>query len=79
MELGLESGTLPMSFDQDRYKKALDFAARVHRDQFVPGSGAPYVVHLVKVAMEVMVATEGLVPEKRESKILRSSTSSSDQ
>lgn len=47
-----------MSFDPDRFKKALDFAATVHKDQFVPGSGAPYLVHIVKVAMEVMVATE---------------------
>lgn len=50
----------PMAFDQDLYKRALDFAARVHGDQKVPGNGFPYVVHLAKVAMEVQAATEGL-------------------
>jgi guanosine-3',5'-bis(diphosphate) 3'-pyrophosphohydrolase len=54
------------SFDPDLYKRALDLAARVHgpnaargkEEQRVPGSGAPYVVHVVKVAMEVLAATE---------------------
>ncbi len=31
----------------------------MHGDQKVPGSGLPYVVHVVKVAMEVLAATEG--------------------
>lgn len=43
-------------WDPDRYKKALDFAARAHGDQQVPGSGFPYVVHLAKVAMETSAA-----------------------
>jgi (p)ppGpp synthase/HD superfamily hydrolase len=43
-------------WSQDAYKRALDFAARVHGDQRVPGSGYPYVVHLTKVAMEAMAA-----------------------
>src|SRR5258708_2572005 len=43
-------------WDQDAYKKALDFAARAHAAQQVPGSGFPYVVHLTKVAAEVMRA-----------------------
>jgi (p)ppGpp synthase/HD superfamily hydrolase len=47
------------AFDQDLFKRALDFAARVHGDQKVPGSGLPYVVHISKVAMEVLAATEG--------------------
>jgi (p)ppGpp synthase/HD superfamily hydrolase len=46
------------SFDPDLYKRALDFAAREHGNQTVPGSGFPYVVHVAKVAMEVLVATE---------------------
>jgi (p)ppGpp synthase/HD superfamily hydrolase len=46
------------AFDQDLFKRALDFAARVHRDRGLPGSGLPYVVHIVKVAMEVLAATE---------------------
>ena len=41
---------------QEAYKAAIDFAARAHGDQRVPGSGAPYVVHLAKVAMEVSAA-----------------------
>jgi (p)ppGpp synthase/HD superfamily hydrolase len=43
-------------WSQDAYKRAIDFAARAHGDQRVPGSGHPYVVHLGKVAMEVMTA-----------------------
>jgi (p)ppGpp synthase/HD superfamily hydrolase len=43
-------------WDPDRYKKALDFAARAHGEQLVPGSGFPYVVHLAKVAAETMAA-----------------------
>jgi (p)ppGpp synthase/HD superfamily hydrolase len=43
-------------WDPDLYKKALDFAAKAHGTQQVPGSGFPYVVHLTKVAMEVMRA-----------------------
>ncbi len=46
------------AFDQDLFKRALDFAARVHSNQEVPGSGLPYVVHVAKVAMEVLAATE---------------------
>lgn len=47
-----------MPFDHELYKRALDFAARAHGDQRVPGSGYPYVVHVAKVAMEVIAATE---------------------
>jgi (p)ppGpp synthase/HD superfamily hydrolase len=48
-----------MSFEQDLFKRALDFAAGSHGPQTVPGSGFPYVVHVTKVAMEVIAATEG--------------------
>jgi (p)ppGpp synthase/HD superfamily hydrolase len=48
-----------MSWNQDLFKKTLDFAAKVHGAQQVPGSGAPYVVHLVKVATEVLRAADG--------------------
>ena len=41
---------------QDQYKKAIDFAAQAHDDQPVPGSRAPYVVHLSKVAKETLAA-----------------------
>jgi (p)ppGpp synthase/HD superfamily hydrolase len=47
-----------MPFDPDLFKRALDFAARVHGAQKVPGSGFPYVVHVAKVAMEVMAAAD---------------------
>lgn len=43
-------------WDQDLFKRALDFAARAHGAQQVPGSGFPYVVHVVKVATEVLAA-----------------------
>src|SRR5436190_1520846 len=43
-------------WDADTYKRALDFAARVHNAQKMQGSDLPYVVHLTKVAAEVMRA-----------------------
>src|SRR4051794_8206536 len=49
----------PVTFDRDLFARALDFAARVHGGQKVPGSKFPYVVHVAKVAMEVLAATEG--------------------
>lgn len=54
-----------MSFDQDLFKRALDFAAWAHGEQKVPGSGFPYVVHVTKVAMEVLAATEGTSASER--------------
>lgn len=45
-----------MSFDPELYARALDFAARAHGAQTVPGSGFPYVVHLAKVAAEALRA-----------------------
>ncbi len=47
-----------MTFDRDLFKRALDFAAAKHGRQPVPGTGFPYVVHLTKVAMEVLAVTE---------------------
>lgn len=41
-------------WNQDQFARTLDFAVKAHGDQRVPGSGAPYVVHLVKVATEVL-------------------------
>ncbi len=43
-------------WSQDRFLAALDFAARAHRDQTVPGTGFAYVTHLTSVAQEVMAA-----------------------
>jgi (p)ppGpp synthase/HD superfamily hydrolase len=53
-----------MRWDQDFFKRALDFAARAHGTQAVPGSGFPYVVHVTKVATEVLLACQdgGLEP-----------------
>lgn len=48
-----------MSWNQDLFKRTLDFAAKAHGAQQVPGSGFPYVVHLVKVATEVLNAADG--------------------
>jgi (p)ppGpp synthase/HD superfamily hydrolase len=48
-----------MSWNQDLFKTTLDFAARAHGAQTVPGSGAPYVVHLIKVTTEVLRAADG--------------------
>ena len=45
-----------MSWSPDRYLEALAFAARAHGDQRVPGTGFPYVTHVVSVAMEVLAA-----------------------
>ena len=39
---------------QDAYLKALDFAAKAHLGQTIPGGEVPYTVHLCQVAMEVM-------------------------
>lgn len=43
-------------WNRELYKRALDFAADAHGAQKVPGSERPYVVHVAKVAMEVMAA-----------------------
>lgn len=48
-----------MSWNQDGFKKALDFAAHAHGEQRMKGSGLPYVVHVVKVATEVMAVADG--------------------
>lgn len=44
------------TFDPDRYVRALRFAADKHRDQRVPGTALPYLVHVVSVAGEVIAA-----------------------
>lgn len=48
-----------MSWDQDLFKRTLDFAAVAHGEQKVPGKPYSYVVHLVKVATEVLRAADG--------------------
>ena len=41
---------------QEKYIKALRYAAKAHNGQTVPGSDLPYVVHVTMVAMEVIAA-----------------------
>lgn len=48
-----------MSWDQDAFKQALDFAAHAHGEQRTKGSHLPYVVHVVKVATEVLAVADG--------------------
>lgn len=48
-----------MGWDQDRLKSTLDFAAEVHGEQKIKGSDTPYVVHLVKVATELLCVADG--------------------
>jgi (p)ppGpp synthase/HD superfamily hydrolase len=47
-----------MRWNQELFKKALDFAAKAHGAQLIPGSGLPYVVHVIKVASEVLTLSE---------------------
>lgn len=49
-----------MSELQSKYQKAIKFAAKRHADknQLIPGTNLPYVVHLSNVAMEVLIAAE---------------------
>lgn len=48
---------------QTLYQKAIKFATAKHleRDQKVPGTDLPYVVHLSNVAMEIMIAASNSV------------------
>lgn len=48
-----------MSWDQDLLKRTLDFAARAHGEQKTKGLRAPYVVHVVKVATELLRVADG--------------------
>lgn len=44
-------------FSQEKYLKALNYAAKAHKDQKTP-HGLPYLTHLTAVAMEVIHACE---------------------
>ncbi|QDF29412.1 HD domain-containing protein [Halarcobacter anaerophilus] len=44
-------------FSQEKYLKALNFAAKAHKEQKTP-YGLPYLTHLTSVAMEVIHACE---------------------
>ncbi|HEX8576491.1 MAG TPA: HD domain-containing protein [Flavobacterium sp.] len=45
---------------QAKYQKAIKFAAKRHADknQLIPGTNLPYVVHLSNVAMEILIAAQ---------------------
>ena len=49
-----------MSELQTKYQNALKFAAKKHADknQLIPGTNLPYVVHLSNVAMEILIASQ---------------------
>ena len=47
---------MPSTWSQEKYIKALKFAAEAHNGQTVPGSDLPYIVHVTMVAMEVIAA-----------------------
>jgi guanosine-3',5'-bis(diphosphate) 3'-pyrophosphohydrolase len=45
---------------QDVYQNTIKFAAQLHsnKNQIIPGTNLPYVVHLSNVAMEILIASE---------------------
>ena len=45
-------------WSQEKYIRALKFAARAHDSQVLPGTNLPYVVHATMAMMEVIVAIE---------------------
>ncbi len=47
---------MPSTWSQEKYIKALKFAAEAHNGQTVPGTDLPYIVHVTMVAMEVIAA-----------------------
>lgn len=50
-------------FSQEKYLKALNFAAVAHKEQKTP-KGLPYITHISSVAMEVIHACEEIKMEK---------------
>ena len=47
---------MPNQWSREKYFKALKFAAEAHKDQLMPGTDLPYVVHVSLVAMEILAA-----------------------
>lgn len=56
-------------FSQEKYLKALNFAARAHGDQKTP-KGLPYLTHLSSVAMEIIHACEQSNIEQKDADIV---------
>jgi len=44
------------NWSREKYFKSLKFAAEAHKDQRMPGTDLPYVVHVSLVAMEILAA-----------------------
>lgn len=49
---------MPISWSQDKFIKAFNFAAEAHKGQYLPGSKISYMVHVSLVCMEVMALQE---------------------
>jgi len=49
---------MPNLWSREKYFKALKFASEAHKDQLMPGTELPYVVHVSLVAMEIISALE---------------------
>ena len=47
---------MPNQWSREKYFKALKFAAEAHKDQLMPGTDMPYIVHVSLVAMEIISA-----------------------
>jgi (p)ppGpp synthase/HD superfamily hydrolase len=47
---------MPSTWSQEKYIRALRFAAEALNGQTVPGTDLPYVIHVTMVAMEVIAA-----------------------
>ena len=49
---------MSLTWSQDKFIKAFNFAAKAHGKQKLPGSELPYMVHVSLVCMEVMALQE---------------------
>jgi (p)ppGpp synthase/HD superfamily hydrolase len=47
---------MPIQWSREKYFKALKFAAAAHKDQLMPGTDLPYIVHVSLVATEIISA-----------------------
>ncbi len=53
---GYSLSIMESRWSQDLYIKAYRFAANAHKNQMMPGSDLPYIVHLSLVSMEITAA-----------------------
>jgi len=47
---------MPNQWSREKYFRALKFAAEAHKNELMPGTDLPYVVHVSLVAMEILAA-----------------------